>query len=107
MRNSDTIRARREAAAPPAKPVQPPVKSRKSLHTAPIRISCGPGFGFLTRRRDGRVAEGARLESVFRGNSNVGSNPTLSAIQSGLMRTLAAVYLKYPRKARQFVLSSL
>jgi hypothetical protein len=32
------------------------------------------------RRRDGRVAEGARLESVFRGNSNVGSNPTLSAI---------------------------
>ncbi len=31
-------------------------------------------------RRDGRVAEGARLESVFRGNSNVGSNPTLSAM---------------------------
>ena len=30
-------------------------------------------------RRDGRAAEGARLESVFRGNSNVGSNPTLSA----------------------------
>jgi hypothetical protein len=29
------------------------------------------------------VAEGARLESVFRGNSNVGSNPTLSAITSG------------------------
>ena len=25
------------------------------------------------------MAEGARLESVFRGNSNVGSNPTLSA----------------------------
>ena len=34
------------------------------------------------RRRDGRVAEGARLESVFRGNSNVGSNPTLSAMFS-------------------------
>ena len=34
----------------------------------------------VLRRRDGRVAEGARLESVFRGNSNVGSNPTLSAI---------------------------
>src|SRR5450432_3181944 len=32
-------------------------------------------------RRDGRVVEGARLESVFRGNSNVGSNPTLSAIK--------------------------
>jgi hypothetical protein len=26
------------------------------------------------------VVEGARLESVFRGNSNVGSNPTLSAM---------------------------
>jgi hypothetical protein len=25
------------------------------------------------------VAEGARLESVFRGNSNQGSNPCLSA----------------------------
>ena len=37
-----------------------------------IQVSC--------RWRDGRVAEGARLESVFRGNSNVGSNPTLSAI---------------------------
>src|SRR4051794_2529993 len=34
----------------------------------------------LKTRRDGRVVEGARLESVFRGNSNVGSNPTLSAI---------------------------
>ena len=29
------------------------------------------------------MAEGARLESVFRGNSNVGSNPTLSAISLG------------------------
>ena len=28
------------------------------------------------------MAEGARLESVFRGNSNVGSNPTLSAISA-------------------------
>jgi hypothetical protein len=34
---------------------------------------------FFPNRRDGRVVEGARLESVFRGNSNVGSNPTLSA----------------------------
>ena len=32
------------------------------------------------RRRDGRVAEGARLESVYTGNRIVGSNPTLSAI---------------------------
>ena len=37
-------------------------------------------FPSESSRRDGRVAEGARLESVFRGNSNVGSNPTLSAI---------------------------
>jgi hypothetical protein len=33
----------------------------------------------LTLRRDGRVAEGARLESVFTRKGNVGSNPTLSA----------------------------
>jgi hypothetical protein len=33
----------------------------------------------LNIRRDVRVVEGARLESVCRGNSTVGSNPTLSA----------------------------
>ena len=33
----------------------------------------------LQVRRDVRVVEGARLESVCRGNSTVGSNPTLSA----------------------------
>src|SRR5438445_9555879 len=44
------------------------------------------------RRRDGRVAEGARLESVFRGNSNVGSNPTLSAIL--LVRLICPIQLK-------------
>ena len=38
----------------------------------------------IDNRRDGRVVEGARLESVFRGNSNVGSNPTLSAIIDSL-----------------------
>ena len=31
-------------------------------------------------RRGGRVVEGARLESVFTGNRNAGSNPALSAI---------------------------
>jgi len=31
-------------------------------------------------RRDGRVVEGARLESVCRGNPTEGSNPSLSAI---------------------------
>jgi hypothetical protein len=34
---------------------------------------------FRPKRRDGRVAEGARLESVYRGNSIEGSNPSLSA----------------------------
>ena len=33
-------------------------------------------------RRDGRVAEGARLESVYTGNRIVGSNPTPSATNS-------------------------
>jgi hypothetical protein len=32
------------------------------------------------------VAEGARLESVFTRKGNVGSNPTLSATQSGQRR---------------------
>src|SRR5581483_10440609 len=35
-------------------------------------------------RRDGRVVEGARLESVYRGNSIEGSNPSLSAIKDAL-----------------------
>src|SRR5205809_6409793 len=35
----------------------------------------------ILKRRDVRVVEGARLESVCRGNSTVGSNPTLSAIR--------------------------
>src|SRR5258708_39769694 len=33
-------------------------------------------------RTGGRVAEGARLESVYTGNRIVGSNPTLSATSS-------------------------
>src|SRR5262252_939676 len=32
-----------------------------------------------SNRRDGRAVEGARLESVYRGNSIEGSNPSLSA----------------------------
>src|ERR1700733_10095823 len=36
-------------------------------------------FGPCRVRRDGRVAEGARLESVYTGNRIVGSNPTPSA----------------------------
>ena len=38
-----------------------------------------PKLLILQVRRDVRVVEGARLESVCRGNSTVGSNPTLSA----------------------------
>jgi hypothetical protein len=42
-------------------------------------------------RRDVRVVEGARLESVCRGNSTVGSNPTLSAIHRRRGRSRAAM----------------
>src|SRR5579864_8308018 len=48
-------------------------------------------------RRDGRVAEGARLESVYTGNRIVGSNPTPSA-RSTVRRhwlPLAAIHLKH------------
>src|SRR5437667_7867135 len=56
------------------------------------------------RRRDGRVAEGARLESVFRGNSNVGSNPTLSASFSlqrtcGIATRFAPIFRDFSRNA--------
>ena len=47
-----------------------------------LRLSGSPPHGKLLiplARRDVRVVEGARLESVCRGNSTVGSNPTLSA----------------------------
>ena len=41
------------------------------------------------------MVEGARLESVFRGNSNEGSNPSLSAtLNSLLIKDLLKVYLK-------------
>ena len=46
------------------------------------------------------MAEGARLESVFRGNSNVGSNPTLSASQSACQRIFLWVAPK-PLKSAQ------
>ena len=50
-----------------------------------LTLSGSPPHGKLLiplNRRDVRVVEGARLESVCRGNSTVGSNPTLSAILS-------------------------
>ena len=48
-----------------------------------LTLSGSPPHGKLLipfDRRDGRVVEGARLESVYRGNSIQGSNPCLSAI---------------------------
>ena len=65
-----------------------------SRHLGPasrISISLYNELSPNLRRRDGRVAEGARLESVFRGNSNVGSNPTLSAIQLAAQRIFSLI----------------
>ncbi len=39
-----------------------------------------PAAAKMPGRRGGRVVEGARLESVFTGDRNAGSNPALSAI---------------------------
>jgi hypothetical protein len=52
-----------------------------SLSKSHRRVNCFEGTccKSWTHRRDGRVAEGARLESVFTRKGNVGSNPTLSA----------------------------
>ena len=50
-----------------------------------LALSGNPPSGKLLiplNRRDVRVVEGARLESVCRGNSTVGSNPSLSANRS-------------------------
>jgi len=61
-------------------------QSRHSLHLA----GSPPSAKLLIplARRDGRVVEGARLESVCTGNRTVGSNPTLSATPArlGLLR---------------------
>ncbi len=38
-------------------------------------VDCDP------TRRGGRAVEGAALEMLFRGNFNVGSNPTLSVFR--------------------------
>ncbi|MBS1221854.1 MAG: hypothetical protein H6R23_1474 [Proteobacteria bacterium] len=42
-------------------------------------------------RRDGRAVEGAALEMLFRGNSNEGSNPSLSAKFSAIAPSAAPV----------------
>src|SRR5688572_9794688 len=52
----------------------------QSRHSLVLRGSPPAGKLLIPlARRDVRVVEGARLESVCRGNSTVGSNPTLSA----------------------------
>jgi len=53
-------------------------------------------------RRDGRVVEGARLESVCRGNSTEGSNPSLSANLAPLdwRRETASVVIGPPATPR-------
>ena len=53
-----------------------------SLFPVPCSLILGPCHAILITvalRRGVRVAEGARLESVFTRNRDVGSNPTLSA----------------------------
>src|SRR5512132_2173319 len=47
------------------------------------------------QRRDGRVVEGARLESVYRGNSIEGSNPSLSAINKSIVYRLYAALRQF------------
>src|SRR5215470_17873267 len=65
------------SAAPPYRLIAP----RSQEKGSPRRVSQCPGVRRPGKavRRGGRVAEGARLESVFTGNRNVGSNPTPSA----------------------------
>src|SRR5437763_5133108 len=71
---------------------------------------CSPDFRPSSRieaaRRDGRVAEGARLESVYTLTGIVGSNPTLSAsffpsrFQPQLIRILSPRYTPAHRMCR-------
>ena len=59
-------------------------------HSPPDRLDeprrrLKPQPGSARMRRGGRVVEGARLESVFTGNRNAGSNPALSASQVSIV----------------------
>src|SRR5207249_7449422 len=55
----------------------------KAVPGCGLRVSSIKSERLLKSRRDGRVAEGARLESVYTGNRIGGSNPSLSAITFG------------------------
>lgn len=52
-----------------------------------------PAAAKMPGRRGGRVVEGARLESVFTGDRNAGSNPALSASSlNGIQLTVLATF---------------
>src|SRR6201986_3793736 len=72
--------SRRRPAAPAPKLTAKAASLQCVMHMVP-RGLCGRAASLYCAlpRRDGRVAEGARLESVYTGNRIVGSNPTPSA----------------------------
>src|SRR5215813_4886584 len=99
---------------------QPQRSRRESASHVPPRpaFACPPGaplyngvsrFNVGESRRDGRVAEGARLESVYTGNRIVGSNPTLSASAQLLSTTIVSGRQRFrpaPAEARSGVRES-
>ena len=79
MANEENVPARASAEIKAIIDVPESVTSQ-SRHS--LTLSGSPPHGKLLiplERRDVRVVEGARLESVCRGNSTEGSNPSLSA----------------------------
>ena len=58
----------------------------------PANLPQGRALADRALRRDGRVAEGARLESVYTGNRIVGSNPTPSAKTPDFFSTIANTF---------------
>ena len=72
-RNTSRTRSIRGKHCPPPLPLQSNT-TRHSFRAARIISEI-----CQMSRRDGRVAEGARLESVYTGNRIGGSNPSLSA----------------------------
>src|SRR5262245_59822214 len=61
----------------------------------------------ILKRRDGGVVDRARLESVCRGNSTVGSNPTLSANFASLTRRSLTVRVVHRRRPARVALALL
>ena len=75
-----TVRRRNGSMAPGPGPSQSREAKRSGCMAADRRYIARFAGTVRGLWRDGRVAEGARLESVYTGNRIVGSNPTLSAI---------------------------